>query len=367
MMMKVKIVGAGSIGNHLSQASRKMGWEVDLCDVDPKALYRTKNDIYPTRYGEWDEGIKLYLCDEVPKKEYDLYIIGTPPDSHIELARAAVKEGAKSILVEKPFCTQDMLGAQELYEEASKAGCMVFVGYDHVVSKSAALMAKMLNEKKYGRLQTLDVEFREYWGGIFNAHPWLSGPSDTYLGFWKKGGGATGEHSHAINLWQHFSHEAGTGRIVEVNANIEFVKSEGADYDSISLMQVKTETGMIGRIVQDVITQPTRKWARAQCDNGYIEWYCSLKPGMDTVEFRANGGDITTCDIVKTRPDDFFQELKHIDNALKNQLQNSPICMNRGLDSMLAVSAAYKSAIQGCPVTIDYRKGYTSDALSLLK
>ncbi len=30
------------------------------------------------------------------------------------------------------------------------------------------------------------------------AHPWLAGPQDSYLGFWRRGGGASGEHSHAI-------------------------------------------------------------------------------------------------------------------------------------------------------------------------
>jgi hypothetical protein len=44
--MKVKIHGPVSIGNHLSQASRRLDWSVDLCDLDPKALERTKNQIY---------------------------------------------------------------------------------------------------------------------------------------------------------------------------------------------------------------------------------------------------------------------------------------------------------------------------------
>ena len=43
--MKVKIHGAGSIGNHLAQASRRMGWSVHICDVDSKALERTKNKL----------------------------------------------------------------------------------------------------------------------------------------------------------------------------------------------------------------------------------------------------------------------------------------------------------------------------------
>ena len=45
--MNVKIFGAGSIGNHLAHASRKIGWDVSICDLDPEALKRTRNEIYP--------------------------------------------------------------------------------------------------------------------------------------------------------------------------------------------------------------------------------------------------------------------------------------------------------------------------------
>jgi len=107
-LFKVKIFGAGSIGNHLTQAARRMGWSVDICDIDPEALKRTKNDIYPDRYGEWDDEIGLYNCDNVPVGGYDLIVIGTPPDSHMKLARSAIKEGAKAVLVEKPLCTPDL-------------------------------------------------------------------------------------------------------------------------------------------------------------------------------------------------------------------------------------------------------------------
>ena len=210
--MRVKVFGAGSIGNHLSNASRAMGWSVDLCDVNEAALVRTKNEIYPGRYGKWDETIRLINNKDAPKGEYDLIFIGTPPDSHISLALEAVKEKPKAVLVEKPFCTPDMTGAQELYDLAKDLGVAVFTGYDHVVGKASEKFSERVASAPFGAVETLDVEFREFWGGIFAAHPWLSGPSDTYLGFWKRGGGASGEHSHAANLWQHFAHAAGAGR-----------------------------------------------------------------------------------------------------------------------------------------------------------
>jgi phosphoglycerate dehydrogenase-like enzyme len=33
-MYNVKILGAGSIGNHLANASRRLGWNVTLCDKE---------------------------------------------------------------------------------------------------------------------------------------------------------------------------------------------------------------------------------------------------------------------------------------------------------------------------------------------
>lgn len=166
-MKKVKILGAGSIGNHLSNASRSLGWSVDLCDIDEAALLRTKNDIYPGRYGSWDNSINLYKSSTAPVGGYDLIMIGTPPDSHIPLALEAVKERPRAILVEKPFCTPDLEGAEELYKLAKEYDVSIFTGYDHVVGLASKKFGDIAASGKLGNIETLDVEFREHWGGIF--------------------------------------------------------------------------------------------------------------------------------------------------------------------------------------------------------
>lgn len=361
---RVKVLGAGSIGNHLAHASRQMGWAVDICDIDPAALERTREMIYPGRYGSWDPAISLHLVSSMPVGGYDLIVVGTPPDSHIALARQAVKEGPKAILVEKPVCTPDLAGAQALYEEAAAAGVKIFVGYDHAIGKSAQRVYGLLSDRVVGQVETLDVEFREYWGGIFAAHPWLSGPADTYLGYWRRGGGACGEHSHALNLWQQFAVAAGMGRIVEVSAKLEYVGDGKIDYDKLCLVELRTESGLLGRVVQDVVTKPTRKWARVQGSVGYIEWVCGGKPGTDTVIVAKDSGETSTTDVRKTRPDDFIEELNHISVALSSgESANSPIAIERGLDSMLVIAACHKSAAEGRTVRIDYSRGYTADAI----
>lgn len=361
--MKVKVIGAGSIGNHLSNASRRLGWSVDLCDTDPKALARARDEIYPQRYGACDPAISLFEARNAPKGGYDLIIVGTPPDSHIALALAAVEERPKAVLVEKPLCGPALEGAQKLHELASSKGVAMFVGYDHVVGRAAGAAGALIEKGGLGAISTIDVEFREHWGGIFAAHPWLAGPWESYLGFWKRGGGASGEHSHAINLWQHFAHLAGAGRIVEVQAMLDFVRDQKVDYDRLCVMNLRTEKGLVGRCVQDVVTRPARKWARLQGAEGYAEWWCGREPGVDVVLSAVSGGDVAEQKITKTRPDDFIEELKHIDAALKHGPAASPIALARGLDTMLVVAAAHRSAETGRRVRIDYTRGYTPDAV----
>ena len=87
--MKARIFGAGSIGNHLSNALRKLNYEIELVDIDKSALDRTKNEIYPSRYGKWDHKIKLLT---LPSEDFvDLEIIGTPPDTHANILLERLK------------------------------------------------------------------------------------------------------------------------------------------------------------------------------------------------------------------------------------------------------------------------------------
>lgn len=361
--MKVKVLGAGSIGNHLSHASRALGWSVDLVDVDPAALVRTRTEIYPARYGKWDELICLHTAKDAPVGGFDLVCVGTPPDSHMPLARAAVAERPRALLIEKPLCGPDLAGAHELAEEARAAGVAVFVGYDHVVGRASRKVGEMVG--RFGRAATLDVEFREHWGGIFAAHHWLAGPWESYLGFWQRGGGASGEHSHAANLWQHFAHLCGAGRVIEVQATLDFVTDVHVDYDRLCLMTLRTENGLVGRCVQDVITKPPRKWARIQGEAGHVEWWCGREPGVDVVAGSGDCGDFEH-KIPKTRSDDFIEELRHVEAALASDLGASPISLARGLDTMLVIAAAHLSHHSGRRVRVDYAKGWRPQALSLV-
>lgn len=368
-MKSVKVIGAGSIGNHLSNAARRLGWRVDLCDADPRALERARGQIYPGRYGQWDESIRLFTTEEVPTGGYDLICIGTPPESHIPLALRALEEQPKALLVEKPLCPPDLAGAEDLAERAEKQGIPVFVGYDHVVGRAAELFAELAAKTPdLGELLTLDVEFREHWSGIFAAHPWLDGPKDSYLGYWKRGGGSAGEHSHAVNLWQHFAHALGAGPVSWLTASYDFVKKEPLEYDRLALFHLRTQKGLLGRVVQDVVTRPPRKWARAQYDGGFIEWHCGWQPGVDLVLLKQGDQPVQEHRIEKTRPDDFIRELECLDQALSDgpeACRRSPLALRRGLDTMLVLAAGFESHRQQRAMRLDLDLGAVAKAISL--
>ena len=363
--MKVKIIGAGSIGNHLGHAARTLDWNVTIVDIDPLALKRTKESIYPSRYEIWDNKINLKLSNEEPKGGFDLICIGTPPDSHIKLALKALDEKPNALLIEKPLTSPDLFGCQELFEKSRHLSIPVFVGYDHAVSKSITKLKDEINKSNSDDFLTLDVEFREHWGGIFAAHPWLSGPKDSYLGYTERGGGASGEHSHALHLWQSIALFTNKGRVTTVQATMNLNKKDGIEYDSITSLNLKTESGFFGRCIQDVITNPPRKFLRLQGNKFGYEWECNPIPEKDSLKIQKNDGSFKLEYIAKKRPDDFITELNHIKDNIKYN-SKSPISLEKGLETMMVLAAANLSQSKARTVCIDYSKGWKKEAFNLL-
>lgn len=355
MRTKVKIVGGGSIGNHLAHGCRQRDWEVTVCDIDPAALERTRYEIYPNRYGQWDEAIRLAHPDETVHEDFDVVIIGTPPDTHIKLAlEQLAHRPPRLLLIEKPLCTPSLAGCAQLRTLSQEAGVCVLVGYNHTLTRNTILSEQWLRENSLGEILTIHAQIREHWRGIFNAHPWISGPEETYLGYTERGGGALGEHSHGLAIWQHFARISGQGRIVEVSAVLDMVEDKGARYDRLAQLSLRTESGLTGLLVQDVITEPAEKHLRIQGSRGYLDWFINAKPGADAVKLWRQDESERYQSIEKTRPDDFLPEIHHIASLLSDPGQLSPISLECGMETMLVIAAAIRSYEERRTVKIDY-------------
>ncbi|GJL81746.1 MAG: hypothetical protein DHS20C01_13800 [marine bacterium B5-7] len=335
-----------------------------ICDPDDDALSRTKDSIYPQRYGAWDNEIVLCNPPDAASKPCDLVIIGTPPDSHIPIALDLLnnhKHLPKIILIEKPLCGPGLEGCDELQQLSREKGVLVCVGYNHVLSRITEIATEYICSGCLGDPQTIVVNWVEHWGGIFGAHPWLAGPSDSYLGFSQKGGGACAEHSHGINIWQHFAHLLNAGRISTISSVMDREKNAQVDFDRIVQMNVVTENGLVGYIVQDVVTQPAIKLLRIQGSDGALEWQINKDSSHDSVRlWRDNEWQETL--VAKSRPDDFAGEIDHIEKLLQSRAENSPISLQRGLETMMVVSAAHYSAQQMRSLKINYNSRLTPDS-----
>lgn len=364
-MFTVTIFGAGSIGNHLAHACRSKGWSVVMTDTDSTALERTRNDIYPARYGRFDEAIQLCDPQTLRNKPSDLVIIGTPPDSHIPIALDVLKHAPpKVLLLEKPLCPPSLEGCEKLVEMAKQTGVTVLVGYNHVYTPQTVRAEELLASGFLGKPLTISAKTREHWGGIFSAHPWLAGPRDSYLGFWERGGGAGCEHSHALNIWQHFAHLLGVGRVTEISAMMDMVETNGVRYDRVCQMSLRTETGLVGLVAQDVVTTPTEKSLRIQGDCGSLEWYVNIDPNHDGLRYRGSDGVLHEELFPKTRPDDFKGEIDYVEDILTGRRAANYDELVKGLETMLVLAAAYHSQATGKTVSIDYGTGFGLNALS---
>ena len=108
MTPRVKVIGAGSIGNHLAHGCRSRGWDVTIVDLSTEALERTRDVIYPSRYGAWDDAIILARPEDVEGQNFDVVIVGTPPATHLAVATDEISNAKhRLLLIEKPLAHPD--------------------------------------------------------------------------------------------------------------------------------------------------------------------------------------------------------------------------------------------------------------------
>ena len=129
MVHRVKVIGAGSIGNHLAHGCRTLGMDVTIVDLSSDALQRTRDVIYPTRYSAWDEKIRLATPTEVEGENFDVVIVGTPPATHLAIATSEMKANPpKLMLIEKPLSHPDAAAVGKFGETAGNSATRVLVG-----------------------------------------------------------------------------------------------------------------------------------------------------------------------------------------------------------------------------------------------
>lgn len=347
MNRKVLIFGAGSIGNHHSHAARNLGIMVTVFDNDKKALDRMKSQIYPSRYGIWDEQIQLtndigYIIHNF----YDLVIIGTPPDSHLVILEMILDSiDCKIILIEKPFSNPiNESTLNRIKDKIDKSTKRVLVAYNHRLTKLTSLFLEKLNKPELQYPQFVSCFFQESWDGIFRAHPWLSGPEESYLGTIQRGGGAAFEHSHGLNLFLFIVNTLNPGKLVDFMQYGNFTRTTNLFYDHYYSAYFRFENNISGIVIQDVVTENHKKFLKIEFLNGSIEWiYCYDEKNHAVITTLGNTVEREFIEV--SRPDDFSGQMEHILKLLDEKELYSPLDFETNLFTQRILNDYYLQQI----------------------
>ena len=319
--MKIGIVGAGSIGNHLAYACRFFDLNVSVFDIDEKALTRMKTQIYPERYGYWDKEIILNSIDSLWHiSDFDIIFIGTPPDTHFNLANRILMENRpKLLMIEKPLIDPDINKLWNLNKVIAESHIKVGVGYNHSVSESFDFFIKQISTLDPHLITSISSFTLESWQGILNAHPWIATPYDTYLGYLKRGGGSLSEHSHGLHLWVYTAMQLGLFESCNFDSEID-LDEERKSYDTRTRIVVSKSNKYFGEICMDVVSNPSIKKITVNTDREVITW------GIESKDVEYVSVNSKKRIFVKNRKMDFINEIKHLKECLLgDKFENSPL------------------------------------------
>ena len=311
--MNIKIIGAGSAGNHICFAFRKIRAKVTLTDASNESLLRTKNIIYKKRYGKWDSSIKL-IKEQNDFSKYDLIIISTPPNTHINLLNKNINN-SDNFLIEKPVCSPSYKNIKILNKIIKNNRKKNFYcGYNHRLFPSTNFFKKIVN-LNYKKINFINVNFKENTSGFLNAHFWFKSLNDSYLSKTKEGGGALCEHSHALNLAQYLLKDS--KKIKIASKKLVFKKIKKSYYDKSADLFL-TERNKLVQVVQNFETQPTEKSVEVSGNNFYAKLIYNFDKSNDKIIY-INKNKIKVKIFKKKRSDDFLYEANHIKKIIEQK------------------------------------------------
>lgn len=308
-MKKIFIFGAGSIGNHLTNASLKDGYKVYITDKSNQALERMKNELFKKRYGYWSNNIVIVKINDLKKVlnlNFEIVVIGTPPQTHLKLYDFCKKNlKYNKILIEKPFSVYS-----QKIPNLSKRN-YIFCGYNHSVSPSIKYFLNILQKNKKNYIFTT-IKWKEGWTGILNAHYWLKNEFSTYLGNIKQGGGAIHEHSHPIHLAVIILKILSKKNIKLENSNLLFKKKGKIKYDYFANILLNSNNNNVDLEI-DLIEPGSKKEITIFYRNKIVRWIHNFSESNDAVITYLKGKKKVKL-FKKKRETEFISELQSIKN-----------------------------------------------------
>jgi predicted dehydrogenase len=160
-MLKCGIIGLGRIGSLLEDDTRreKPASHAGVIDSHPECELRAGCDID----GEKNNAFKIRWNCSNTYSDYDLMLkneklnivaIATPPETHLEICRSAVKYNVDVIVLEKPVA-HSIDQANEIADLVSASNSKVIINHERRYSLQYRNCKKIIDDKLYGDLVSI--------------------------------------------------------------------------------------------------------------------------------------------------------------------------------------------------------------------
>ena len=145
-MKNLVLVGLGYWGPNLLRTFNSMGYIKAAVDKDVNKLNKFKSDPIYNNIAFVENWQQFLITSSIKG-----FIIATPPNTHYEIAKAALSSG-KHVFIEKPM-TLNPKESEELCIIAEEYGLVIMVGHIFLYSPEIVKLKELVSNENFGNIQ----------------------------------------------------------------------------------------------------------------------------------------------------------------------------------------------------------------------
>ncbi len=323
--MRFLVVGTGSIGQRHCRNLAELGHEVVAWDADVARVAEIA-----TTPGVRVTPSLLHGLAETPHG----VLVCTPPSSHLDLARSAVRGGA-DVFVEKPLAhTAD--GVEALLSEAKRLGRLIMVGFNLRFLPSLGRAKQHVDGGRVGKVLSVRAECGSY------LPDWRPGRDyrANYAVRAEEGGGILLDAIHELDYVGWFF-----GQAAEVFCAAEHASGLAGNTEDLAELLIRFESGVLAQLHLDYVQRRARRNLQVIGDGATLHWDY---PGH-SVSIEVPSGDSTKEEFGEREGDPnrmYVEEIAHFARCVERRAA-PPVDGREALRSLRLVEAAKESANEG--------------------
>jgi len=233
-IVKVGIIGCGSIAQHRHLPEYKMNKEVEIvavCDINEQRAIEVAEQYGAKAYINYEELLTSGTVDAVS--------VCTPNYLHAPISIGALKSGVH-VLCEKPMATSKE-EAQAMIQASKESGKKLMIGHNQRFVSSHQKARQLIENGEIGKVYSFRTAFGhggpEQWS-VDGKESWFFKKDEAFIG-------AMGDLGvHKTDLLRYILGE----EIVEVGAFVQTSAKDFANVDDNAVCVLKTESGIIGTL-----------------------------------------------------------------------------------------------------------------------